>query len=146
MRRSRSGRSPSCTRSNTNALAGGVAGAYGRFDLDYWAVAAAPALRQLENRLDHDLADRFALSPPSLTICITYREAQTAPLFRRRWRLEPDPKQADFLIATERWHCADDIADAVLIDEVRRFDRAFAWIYARRPPHAPDFPAVSASP
>jgi len=115
-----------------NVLVGGVAGAHGRFDLDYWAVAATVGLRQLESRLDYE--KRFAQNPPSITICMSYREAVVAPLFRRPWRLETEPKRADFIIATERWRCADDIAGAVLIDEVRRFDRPFAWIYARPSP------------
>jgi hypothetical protein len=120
----------------TNALTGGVAGAHGRFDLDYWSVAATVALRQLESRLDYDHPERFAESPPSIVICMSFREADVAPLYRRPWRLETEPKQADFIIATERRHCAEDIADAVLIDEVRRFDRPFAWIYARPRPQA----------
>ena len=122
----------------TNALAGGVAGAHGRFDLDYWAVAATVALRRLERRLDYE--ERFAKDPPSLTICMSFREAAVAPLYRRPWRLETDPKRADFIIGTERWPCADDIADAVLIDEVRRFDRPFAGIYVRPSGHAPARP------
>ena len=35
-----------------NTVAGGVQGAYGRFDMDYWALAAPVALRRLEDRLD----------------------------------------------------------------------------------------------
>jgi hypothetical protein len=119
----------------TNALTGGVAGAHGRFDLDYWAVAATVALRRLERRLDYEKG--FANDPPSLTVCMSFREAAVAPLYRRPWRLETDPKRADYIIATERWPCADDIADAVLIDEVRRFDRPFAGIYVRPSGHAP---------
>jgi hypothetical protein len=127
----------------TNALTGGVAGAYERFDLDYWAIAAPVALRQLESRLDRDEPGRFAQSPPSLTICMSFREGLVAPLFRRPWRLETEPKQADFIIATERWHCADDVADAVLIDDVRRFGRAFAWVYARPRPPAQSYPKTA---
>jgi hypothetical protein len=126
----------------TNALAGGVAGAQGRFDLDYWAVAATVALRRLESRLDYER--RFAKDPPSLTICMTFREGAVAPLYRRPWRLETEPKQADYIIATERWPCADDIADAVLIDEVRRFDRPFARIYARPSRYGPAHLATAA--
>jgi hypothetical protein len=116
-----------------NALVGGVAGAYGRFDLDYWAAAATVALRRLESRLDYEQPDRFGEEPPRLMVCMSFREAQVAPLFRRPWRLETDPAKADFIIATERWHCADDVGDAVLIDEVKRFGVAFAWVYARPP-------------
>jgi hypothetical protein len=126
----------------TNALAGGVAGAQGRFELDYWAIASTVALRQLERRLDYE--GRFAKDPPSLTICMSFREGAVAPLYRRPWRLETEPRQADFIIATERWPCADDIADAVLIDEVRRFDRPFAKIYARPSPYAPAHRATAA--
>jgi hypothetical protein len=118
----------------SNALAGGVAGAYGRFDLDYWSNAATVALRRLEQRIDYDFPGRFAETPPSITICIGYRESMVAPMFRRPWRIEVDPKKANFIIATERWRCADDIPSAVLIDEVKRFDRAFAWTYVRREP------------
>jgi hypothetical protein len=127
----------------TNALAGGVAGAQGRFDLDYWAISATVALRRLESRLDYDHPERFAENPPSITVCMADREAAVAPLFRRPWRLETDPKRADFFIATERWHCAEDVTDAVLIDEVRRFGRPFAWVYAR--PQARD-PVQTAEP
>jgi len=115
----------------TNALVGGVQGAYERFDLDYWSVAGTIALRRLESRLDHAQPDPFAQRAPSIAVCILSREAQAAPLFRRAWRLETDPSKADYIIATERWHCADDIRDATLIDEVKRFDRAFAWVYVR---------------
>jgi hypothetical protein len=130
----------------TNGFTGGVAGAYERFNLDYWALAAPVALRQLESRIDSDEPGRFALNPPSLTVCMSFREGMVAPLFRRPWRLETEPKQADFIIATERWHCADDVPDAVLIDEVRRFGRAFAWIYARPSAPVPPSPATVASP
>jgi hypothetical protein len=37
--------------------------------------------------------------------------------------------QAHFIIATQRSRCAD--KPVVLIDEVKRFDRTFAWVYAR---------------
>jgi hypothetical protein len=127
---------------SANAFAGGVAGAHERFDLDYWAIAAMVGLRRLESRLDYE--NRFTQDPPSLTICLSFREGLVAPLYRRPWRLETEPKQADFIIATERWRCADDIADAVLIDEVRRFDRPFAWIYARPSSPAPAVPATAA--
>ena len=37
----------------------------------------------------------------------------------------------DYLIATERWPCAKGTS-AVLVDEVTRFGRSFAQIYAQR--------------
>ena len=113
-----------------NALAGGTRGAYGNFELDYWSAAATEGLRRLEHRLDYDPAVRTADSPPSILICIPWREQLIDPMLRRPWIVETDPEHADFIIATERSRCADN-QRVVLIDEVKRFDRTFAWVYAR---------------
>jgi len=65
-------------------------------------------------------------------ICIPWREHLVDPMLKRPWAVETDPAHADFIIATERSRCADN-KPVVLIDEVKRFDRTFAWVYARRP-------------
>jgi hypothetical protein len=114
-----------------NALAGGTRGAYDRFELDYWSLAATQALRRLERRLDYDPAVRTAETAPSILICIPWREQIVDPMLKRPWVIETDPDKADFIIATERLRCADG-KPVVLIDEVKRFDRTFAWTYARR--------------
>ena len=62
---------------------------------------------------------------------IPWREQLIDPMLRRPWIVETDPDHADFIIATERSRCADN-QRVVLIDEVKRFDRTFAWVYARR--------------
>jgi hypothetical protein len=115
----------------TNVFAGGVARSVGRFDLDYWLAAPTEALRRLEQRVTYDAPERFRASTPSIHICIPWREQWVAPMFRRQWKLELDPQKADYVIETERSHCAPR-SQAVLIDEVKRFDRAFAWTYANR--------------
>jgi hypothetical protein len=115
----------------TNAFAGGTAWSAGRFDLDYWTAAATEALRRLEQRLQYDAPERFAGRVPSVHICIPWRELLVAPMFRRPWNLEPDPQKADYVIETERSHCAPH-AESVLIDEVKRFDRPFAWAFENR--------------
>ena len=114
-----------------NALAGGTRGAYDRFELDYWSVAATEALRRLEQRLDYASSLRSVETPPSILICIPWREGMVDPILKRPWVVETDPDKADFIIATERSRCADN-KPVDLIDEVKRFDRTFAWIYARR--------------
>jgi len=111
-----------------NSLAGGVSGAADRFELDYWAVGATEALRRLERRLDYDTSRRFASRPPRVLVCMTHRETVVGPLFRRKWVVETDVDKADFIIETERWRCAKGTR-ATLIDEVKRFDATFAWIY-----------------
>jgi hypothetical protein len=113
-----------------NALAGGTNGAYNRFELDYFALAATEALRRLERRLATNSEAQSAEVPPSIVICIPWRESAVAPMLKRPWTIETDPEKADFIIATERAHCAVG-PHLALIDEVKRSGRTFAWTYAR---------------
>lgn len=115
-----------------NALAGGTYGAYGRFELDYFTVAPTTALRRLEARLTDDPSIDWAANPPSITVCIPWRETMVGPLLRKPWRIEPDRRKADFVIESERYRCAEGLP-FTLIDEVKRLDRSFAWTYVRRP-------------
>jgi hypothetical protein len=112
-----------------NRIAGGVAGSYGRFDLDYWSAGATEALRRLESRLD-ETAATGAL--PGILICIPYREHMTEPMLHGKFRLELDRDKADFVIETERSRCAADDPDLALVDEVTRSERAFAWTYVNK--------------
>jgi hypothetical protein len=115
-----------------NALAGGTRGAYEKFELDYWSVAATEAVRRLERRLDYESSSRLAETPPSIMICIPWREGSVIPILRRPWIVETEPEKADFIIETQRWRCAEN-QPVILVDEVKRLDRTFAWVYARRP-------------
>ena len=115
-----------------NVFAGGVSGAHGRFDQDYWSLAVLPGLRQLEDRIDHEDPERFATNPPSIKLCIGFHENSVAPMFRRPWRIEMDGGRADFLIDSERFHCAKGLP-MLAIDEVIRLDLSFARIYAKQP-------------
>jgi hypothetical protein len=110
-----------------NAFAGGTAGAYRRFELDYWSAASTEALKQLENRLDGSGA--FAAGQPSILVCIPHREHMITSMLGSRWRVELDPEKADFVIESERWRCAKDHPILILVDEVTRYNRAFAWTY-----------------
>ena len=75
-------------------------------------VAATEALRRLEHRLDYDPALHAAEAPPSILICIPWREGMVRPMMRRPWTIEIDAEKADFVIATERWRCATAVRDA----------------------------------
>lgn len=123
-----------------NVLAGGVHGAYQRFDMDYWSAGGNVALRRLEHRLDLNPTNAGD-NPPSLLICIQWRQSMVAPMYRRPWKLETDPAKADYIIATESDPDCAKNQPVVLIDEVTRFGRAFAWTYARRPQPAAPAPA-----
>jgi hypothetical protein len=111
----------------TNAFAGGTAGSYGRFELDYWSAAATEALRRLESRLDQTGA--FNGPRPSIVMCIPYREQMAGIVLGDKWRLETNPDKADFVIESERARCAADKPALVAIDEVTRYGRAFAWTF-----------------
>jgi hypothetical protein len=111
----------------TNAIAGGTAGSYRRFELDYWSAAATEALRRLERRLDQTGA--FDGPRPSIVMCIPYREQMAGIMLDARWRLETDPDKADFVIESERARCAADKPALAPIDEITRYGRAFAWTF-----------------
>jgi hypothetical protein len=115
-----------------NAFAGGVIGAHGRFEQDYWSLAVVPALRRLEGRIDRDDPGRFATNPPSIKLCIGFHEDSVTPMFRRPWQLEPDPSKADFIIESERWRCGKHLP-VILVDELKRFGLPFARTLARQP-------------
>lgn len=112
-----------------NSLAGGIRGAYGRFELDYWSAAGTEALRRLEHLIDLQAPGLFERRPPSVVVCIHYREYLAGMMTRRPWKIEEDQTKADFVIETERSRCAQ--PGYTLIDEVRRADRAFAWTWKR---------------
>ena len=111
----------------TNTLAGGTQGAYGRFELDYWSAAATVAIRRLEQRLDQSGQRQH----PKVMVCIGWREPMVGPMFRRDWEVTTSQREADYLIETERFPCAEGTG-AVLIDEVQRAGRVFARTYARQ--------------
>jgi hypothetical protein len=115
-----------------NAFAGGVVGAHGRFEQDYWSLAVLPALRRLEDRINRDDPDRFATNPPSIKLCVGFHENSVAPMFRRPWQLEPDPSKADFIIESERWRCGQHLP-VIVVDEIKRFGLPFARVLARQP-------------
>lgn len=108
-----------------NGFAGGVAGAPGRFDLDYWSAGATEAVRRLEARLARDPPARFATRPPRVMVCIGWREPLVGPMFRQPWIVATVPKDADFAIEPERWPCNGAVPGTV-IDTVQRFGVTFA--------------------
>jgi hypothetical protein len=71
----------------------------------------------------------FAAAPPSILVCIPNREHMIKLMLGSRWLVELDPEKADFVIESERWRCAKNHPTLILLDEVTRYNQAFAWIY-----------------
>jgi hypothetical protein len=111
-----------------SSIAGGTKGAYKRFELDYFTVAATEAVRRLEARLDYEGAR--LTHPLSIMICIPWREWAVKPMLKRNWLVQTTVEKADFVVETERWRCAEKF-ELRKIDEVRRMDKPFAWTYTR---------------
>jgi hypothetical protein len=111
-----------------NAFAGGTRNAVGRFELDYWGAAATEAVRILEQRLESDTSGTFVSQPPRMFVCLTDREWMADGIFRRNWTRAENLDEADFIIETERWPCAQE-RHTVLIDQVERLGISFARIY-----------------
>lgn len=111
----------------TNAFAGSTWWSHGRFELDYWTAAGEEAVRRLARTLPPD-------AKPRVITCVPWREHEMWRIYPPQWIVETDRGDADYLIETERYRCAQPPEyphAAILIDEVQRFGRTFAWTYKR---------------
>ncbi len=81
----------------------------------------------MEDRLDRSGA--LPALQPSILVCIPDREHMITLMLGLRWRIELDPEKADFVIESERWPCAKNHPHLILLDEVIRYNRVFAWTY-----------------
>jgi hypothetical protein len=54
------------------------------------------------------------------------------PVLQKRWRIELDPRMANFVIEAQVSNCAAEADGLMLIDEVKRYDRTFARIYVNK--------------
>jgi len=129
-----------------NLIAGGPAGARGRFMLDYWGLS----LKQAGNELRDHLAARGELPPAGrkwrVAVCGPHPSAQVAlgESFEPTW----DPKGADFALMLAEFYCAG--LDAPTIVKIQRAGVTFARAYDLRglnilglftqPPVQPDKP------
>jgi Dolichyl-phosphate-mannose-protein mannosyltransferase len=108
-----------------NRLAGGVAGARGRYMLDYWGLSFKQASQGLAGRL----AERHESKPSDrrwkLAVCGPHRSPQVelGPDFETSW----DPQGADFALMLGEFYCAT--FDAPILVEVVREGVAYARVY-----------------
>jgi 4-amino-4-deoxy-L-arabinose transferase-like glycosyltransferase len=108
-----------------NRLAGGVAGAHGRYMLDYWGLS----FKQASQGLAAKLAERHESKPAGrrwkLAVCGPHRSPQVelGPDFETTW----DPQGADFALMLGEFYCAT--FDAPILVEVVREGIVYARVY-----------------
>jgi hypothetical protein len=108
-----------------NHLAGGVAGARGRYMLDYWGLS----FKQASQGLAGKLAAQHESKPPDrrwkLAVCGPHRSPQVelGPDFETTW----EPQGADFALMLGEFYCAT--FDAPVLVEVVREGVVYARVY-----------------
>jgi 4-amino-4-deoxy-L-arabinose transferase-like glycosyltransferase len=108
-----------------NRLAGGIAGAHGRFMLDYWGLS----FKQASQGLARELAERHESKPAErrwkLAVCGPHRSPQVelGPDFETSW----DPQGADFALMLGEFYCRT--FDAPILVEIVREGVVYARVY-----------------
>ncbi len=116
-----------------NHLIGGTAGAYERYELDYWSDAA----RESALLLNHLLRDELGSAPAGLTVAFCGESAQVNEFLDPRFRVVRDWPSADFYISATQTGC-DRVMGGTIIGEVSREDVPLMVIKDRRELVGPD--------
>jgi len=116
-----------------NHLIGGTAGAYERYELDYWSDAA----RESALLLNHLLRDELGNAPAGLTVAFCGESAQVNEFLDPRFRVVRDWPSADFYIAATQTGC-DRVMSGTLIGEVSREGVPLMVVKDRRELVGPD--------
>jgi hypothetical protein len=108
-----------------NRLAGGVAGAHGRYMLDYWGLSFKQASQALAAKLAEQHESKPADRRWKLAVCGPHRSPQVelGPDFETTW----DPQGADFALMLGEFYCAT--FDAPILAEVAREGVVYARVY-----------------
>ena len=108
-----------------NRLAGGVAGAHGRYMLDYWGLSFKQASQGLAAKLAELKLTRPEGRRWRLAVCGPHRSPQVelGPDFETTW----DSQGADFALMLGEFYCA--IFDAPVLVEVTRDGVVYARVY-----------------
>jgi hypothetical protein len=108
-----------------NRLAGGVAGAHGRYMLDYWGLSFKQASQALAAWLAQRRESRPADRRWKLAVCGPHRSPQVelGPDFETTW----DPEGADFALMLGEFYCQT--FDAPIVAEVVREGVVYARVY-----------------
>ncbi|MDN4983490.1 glycosyltransferase family 39 protein [Bradyrhizobium sp. WYCCWR 13022] len=116
-----------------NSLVGGLAGAFRRYDLDYWFNSMPEAIHRLE-------AYVRTTTPKGLESAKVYSVAtcgdrksfeRTVTLPQLRWDFKPEWNQSEFFIAPTHMNCDQDL-DGKIVATVERFGVPLAYVKDRR--------------
>lgn len=111
-----------------NRLIGGVAGARGRFMLDYWGLSEKQASQALASKIAELGLQHPEGRPWKLAVCGHHRSPQVelGPDFETTW----NPNGADFAIMLGEFYCRT--LDAPLLSEIVRAGTVYARVYDLR--------------
>ena len=83
-----------------NALVGGLPGAYGRYETDYWGNSNREAVRLLVEHLEQEGG-----APPPYRVYVCSNPPSATTFFPNYLSRTREQEEADFLIGTTRWDC-----------------------------------------
>jgi hypothetical protein len=110
-----------------NRLVGGLPGAYGRFETDYWGNSYREAVELLVSRLESETK----APPPPYRVYLCSNPVSAAYFFPPYLSHTRSASDADFLIATTRFRCHESLEGDVL-GVVERFGTPLAYVKDRR--------------
>jgi hypothetical protein len=111
-----------------NQLVGGVAGAEGRFELDYWGTSIAEATEMMEAKLKAENGGRLS---GRYKVFVCANPTSALYFLPPNFVLTEDRREADFFVALTLSGC-DKTSDGKTIAEVSRFGAALAVVKDRR--------------
>ena len=106
-----------------NLVVGGLRGAAGRFETDYWGTSYREAVRHLDLSLTAD--ERARNEPWEVWTCSD--PLLSSYYFPSHLTLAATPEKADFFLATTRWGCPDTVPGQI-VGEVKRLGVTLALI------------------
>lgn len=109
-----------------NALVGGLPGAYGRYETDYWGNSYREAVGRLVAHIESEEG-----TPPPYRVYLCSNPPTATPFFPHYLSRTREEEDADFLIGTTRWDCHRKLEGEVLA-VVERLGTPLNYVLDRR--------------
>jgi hypothetical protein len=121
-----------------NQLVGGVAGAEGRYEMDYWGNSYAEAVRALQDRLRRERPRAFARTRYKIHVCGGWQRGTPSSavyFFPPNFVYTRELAKADFVLCLTRWRQDLEIEGPIYLT-VERFGVPLTVVKDRRAPAA----------